>query len=939
MFRNKLQLLAAIVLLFMGLNLETSAQKITDPVLKSILNATARAGEMKPIEKLYVQTDKPYYIVGDTIRLKAYLLNADYFTGSTRSGLLYIELDDENGKMAKRLMLPVVEGLSWGDIPLDSAEVPKGNYTLRAYTNWIRNFDEDYIFKKNFSVSQYENNPLMVNTAFKQTEGKAEGEIKLSLLDGRIQAFKDIDLRVLNGKKNLVRDKLTTGIDGGIRFNFVLPEDKEKDAISLKARVKGNAEFTIPVTLNRIDETDIQFMPEGGTLVAGLPATVGIKATSEDGKGINIKGTLFNSKGEEIAAIRTLYKGMGRFNFTAKTAETYTVKIDGINKTISLPTVTASGTILSVRSDKDSLTVSLNGTATTGTYYLIGQARGVVCYAEPITFVNQGKVSRVLAKSLFPTGIVHLTLLNSSYQPLNERIVFINHHDQLNIDVNPDKIVYGLRDSVAVNVKVTDKDGKPVSGSFSVAVTDDGQVKTDSLGRNIFNSLLLTSDLKGEVEDPGYYFNDNKDLELDNLMLTQGWIGYDWKDVTQAKPALAYLPEKEFIVSGKVSNAFGKPIEKSSVILMANHPLNLIRDTITDKEGRFAFKDIFPVDTAIFKVQARNKRNKEFNVAIEIDVVKPPQFTAAIALQPWYVNTDTTLLGNMKIKTQENTAQSIYRGEGTQLKEVNIKAKKIIPGSKNLNGPGEADMIFDEEEMKKADKISLLELLEKKIPAFRVGPYTRHYEKGWQPRLRPAHVGYIINTQEVHFVIDGLDLDRFFERMMECPPGKRNCYPYNDVRYHFIKPYLEYYTAEDIKGIEVHYSTKFSAGYNQAFLSIQDLNISGWTTEYAYIEITTRGGRGPFMKVTPGTYLHKTLAFTLPKQFYRPKYTVANRDKAPGTDMRSTIHWEPNVITDASGNATFSFYSADKRGNYTFIIEGADLNGQMGYKRRKLTIK
>jgi hypothetical protein len=90
------------------------------------------------------------------------------------------------------------------------------------------------------------------------------------------------------------------------------------------------------------------------------------------------------------------------------------------------------------------------------------------------------------------------------------------------------------------------------------------------------------------------------------------------------------------------------------------------------------------------------------------------------------------------------------------------------------------------------------------------------------------------------------------------------------------------------------------------------------------------------MKFTPGTYLHKPLAFTLPRRFYSPKYTVKNKTTAMGTDMRSTIHWEPNIITDKNGKATVSFYSADKPSAYTVTIEGINVDGGAGYIRQKL---
>lgn len=150
----------------------------------------------------------------------------------------------------------------------------------------------------------------------------------------------------------------------------------------------------------------------------------------------------------------------------------------------------------------------------------------------------------------------------------------------------------------------------------------------------------------------------------------------------------------------------------------------------------------------------------------------------------------------------------------------------------------------------------------------------------------------------------------------------------------YIKNYLDYYTAEDVVGIELMDQPK----YNRAYASNSLLGPKGFQTPafntHAYIEITTRTGHGPFMKVTPGTYLYKPLAFTLPKQFYSPKYNVNTKNIAPGTDMRSTIFWEPNIVTDAAGKATVSFYTADKPVDYSVIIEGTDMSGGLGFGKK-----
>lgn len=933
---NKLrQLLLALLLC---LSLPTQAQRVTDPLLKNIVKTTLSTYEKKPFEKLYVQTDKPVYLTGDTLRLKAYLLNGDYRSPSALSGILYVELDNEAGKNIKRMMLPVSVGLTWADIDLDTTNVKQGNYTLRAYTNWMRNFGEDYIFKKKITVSGHQGNPILASSLFKQTSKQVETALQFRTLDGRLMSFKDVELKLMNGKKNVSKDKFTIGPDGKIQFNFAMPEGNEP--LNIKAMIAGSPELTIPVALPRTENMDVQFMPEGGALVAGIASKVGFKAIGEDGKGITISGKLYNSKGEEAGVFNTAYKGMGSVTFTPQAGESYAAKINGNGKSYPLPTVNLAGTVLSVAAT-DSLKITIFHTpGINGNYYLVGQARGVVCYAEPIS-LSGGSVLKSVSKKLFPTGIVRFTLLNSAHQPVNERIVFINHQDELRVNIQPDKAGYTTRDSIALAVSVTDKDGKPVQGSFSIAVTDKNQVEIDSLGGNILTNLLLTSDLKGEIESPGYYFTATKEAELDNLLLTQGWVGYDWKEILspETKP-IAYQPEKEFIVSGKVTNSFGKPMERSRIALLSNKPLFAL-DTLTGKDGRFTFRDAWPVDTAIFKLQARNKNDKEFNVSITMDEqtfpeFKPDKFIPA----PWYVNTDTTLLNNATSLVAEEKAKKEYKGEGTELKEVSIKARKVVKGSKNLNGSGEADLVLDEQDMLKAGKRTLKDLLKEKIPGI------QEFGKGRRP------IPYTLYGKRVSFVIDGIDIDKFFHPDYASIDQNPMLRAKDDMKHDLfvrersamIDGYLNYYTAEDVVGIELMFNPKYNRAYASNLIpggSSAGVGSSVGTPKFdsrAYIEITTRTKHEPFMHATPGTYLYKPLAFTMPKQFYSPKYTVNNKNTAMGTDMRSTIFWEPNIVTDAAGKATVSFYSADKTANYSVIIEGTDMSGGLGFGKKEIRL-
>ncbi|RZA00494.1 MAG: hypothetical protein EOP47_13805, partial [Sphingobacteriaceae bacterium] len=507
----------------------------TTPALKNYVSLVDATRENKPIEKLYIQTDKPYYITGDTIRLKAYLLHADYLTLSSRSVIMYVELDDQEGKPAKRMMLPVESGLAWGDIALDEKDIPSGSYTLRAYTNWMRNFGEDYIFKKDIYVSPSAGNATLVKANFKQEGNKVETALQFTTLDGKPLLVKDMELKVMDGRKNLSKDQLSTGMDGTIKVNFDLPQTINPITIQAKDVTKGITDattLTIPVTINRIENTDVQFMPEGGNLVAGIKTKVGFKAIAEDGKGTNITGKILNSKQQEVATFKTIHAGMGSFEFTPQLNETYTAKVNGITKSYPLPIVNPTGTTLRVEQNlnSDSLTITIitNQILNNTTYNLIGQSRGVVCFAQTISFSNNTTQVLKAARPAFPTGIARFTVINSNHQPINERQVFINWNDQLNISIETNQPTYSIRDSIALAIQVKDKDGKPVQGSFSLAVTDDSQVKTDSLSSNILNNLLLTSDLKGNIENPNHYFINpsQKQTELDNLMLTQGWVGY-----------------------------------------------------------------------------------------------------------------------------------------------------------------------------------------------------------------------------------------------------------------------------------------------------------------------------------------------------------------------------------------------------------------------------
>lgn len=894
--------------------------------INAIIAAADTIRNRMPAEKLYIHFDKPYYSTGDTIWMKAYLFDADFLRASEKSGIVYIELANDTNKVLLQRMMPIKGGLGAGNIVLDADDIPEGSYTIRAYTNLMRNFGEDLVFKKNFYISGRATRAWLVNFKPSLSTDAGKDNVRLALqfnqFDKKYLALRDLDFRVLAKQRVLLRDKVQTDIEGKLDVNFNLPEKTDVKNISIVASDPKDAtrKMTIPVVINRPENTDIQFMPEGGNLVAGISSVVAFKAIGEDGKGVQVSGKILNGS-IEVATFSSSFRGMGTFELKPIDGGIYTAKVvvNGVERSFNLPVVKSAGSGIKVTNaaESDSVDVLISSTLP-GTYYLIAQSRGVICYGAMVRLTGNNSIKKSVAKELFPTGVARLSLLNAEKQPLNERIAFIDHHDNLKIAVQPEKGSYTTRDSIALNIEVKDHEGRPIQGSFSIAVTDDSQVRTDSLESNILTSMLLSSDLKGTIEEPGHYFEYTKQsaMDLELLLLTQGWVGYDPITLaTKEGPVHPAVPqfaaEPEFTVRGRVSNVFNKSSASTGIRLLSLNPM-IIRDTLTNEDGSFAFSGFPPTDSLTLVLQARNKNGKSFNIGMDIEEFKPPVFKIdSKRYLPWYVNSDNSMIKYM-VTAMDQRREQLDLPKGTNmLEEVNITRKKIVKGSKNLNGEGGADVILDETDIRKASSMTLFELLQKRFNVKK--QFVRNNREDGEPIYR-----YLYGDLNIQLVLDGWD-----------SMTKPKTY---DLSEDF---YMNYLKAEDITGIEIMSSDRFAFAYDPN-ITLERM-MSKMFTVPVFFEVTTRSGKGPFMRKIQGTNMYKPMPFTGMKTFYSPKYSI--NAKANGKDQRSTIHWEPDIVTDSSGKTAVSFFSADNPGTYSIIIEGSDMNGNVGRQTGKITIK
>ena len=926
---------------------------------KSLVSLTAPIDSFNkrlPLEKVYLHTDKPYYSIGDTLWFKSYVLDGVNLTASRQSGLLYVELVDDSAHVVRRVSVPVKDGIGRGQIPLKAIMFKEGGYTLRAYTNWMQNFNGAYLFTQRFYMGVPSLRSWLVNSASKiqKVNGKDQLQANLKLSHAKDPthpvAYQKVEVKLYDEWHYLTKQEMQTGADGSLNISQDLgaKSDGRRIRVQITSLNKDDNFMVtqVPLLINRPQNIDVQFMPEGGNLVAGIKSVVGFKAIAEDGRGIAVVGDVFDSKNNKVASFMPLHQGMGTFEFTPSGDETYTARItQPTTKSFPLPKVQAKGVVMHVINPEqgNDIKIELSGLgllAVDSACYLIGTSRGIAYYTQKID-LNKPYLS--VPKSTFPSGVARFTFFKG-HAPLTERAIFIDNQDQLNISLTPNKSAYTKRDSVGLDIVIKDKNGAPVQGNFSLAVTDDSQVKPDSLGdNNIATSLLLNSELKGTVESPGYYIN-RKDKQawqaLDNLMLTQGWTGYDWKELFAPAKPVKFKTEQPFAINGRVSNVVNKPLPYTKVRLTSLRP-PLMTDATSDENGLFNFTGLPHVDSAAYLLQALNDKGEAKGTgAVTVDRFKAetePKVSSILTM-PWYINTDTVQLNLVKRKAA--IGKDEFELSGRVLSEVKINSKKIIAQSHSSFGPGGSDMVFNRKDIKESGTVNLYELLAQKLPGFKVwGSWVISFDG--QMETLPI---LVFNHYSIDLRIDGWPLPLDIDEVDDRPVGFSKdtllniktvlAVPLDGPRRAKLKLFpnsnevieaLSDIKIEGLMGLEVVYSNK-----NTNRAGPQDFT-------WAHVEITTSSGRGWYRDTPPASVTYRPLPLVQSKLFYSPKYNIVSPIKVP--DYRSTVFWEPDVVTDRNGRAKVSFFTTDIQSKYTVKVAGVDANGNLGDTSIKLNPK
>lgn len=854
--------------------------------LENFLGKLQQKKEHDIQEKIYLHTDRANYTAGETIWIKAYTTIEIENHLSQLSKIGYIELIDPQNRVVADRKIALLAGMSASDILLADT-LTEGTYRLRAYSNWMRNYDEDYFFEKLISVTNGRTDDVLTTSSILHEDNLPTYQISLKNINHVPLSKVNVRFEFVDKGKTVQRGSAKTDEEGTLRIR-ANEKTKAKDLV-LRFENLNRREVSKVVHTNILEaQNSVQFFPEGGELLSGFLSKVGIKALRPNGKGIRATVDIIDTAGSVVASAETNHLGMGALMMLPETGMKYQARVrfeDGSQSTAPFLESTASGHAMMVNPNESSrilVQFSTSADRVSGDdVYLLAHHEGRVFLMSKQKHTKTEAVFRVERDQL-PTGLITLTILDHDLRPLTERLVF-NHHqeDFLPIDNAPLQAGLSTRQKVKVDLRVGDPADSLRLASLSAAVvnlsklTDTADVQT-----NMLSSLLLEGDLKGFVESPGYYFRDPRQInvkDLDYLLITQGWRRFDWKSIDVVDTTKQFPAEQGLSIRGYVRKLGRKaPASGATVqLISANNFMDFI-DTVASDDGYFEFAHLLFGDSTKFLLSAKDEKGRN-NIDIEhIQDERPP------VGQLMGGENDLNTAYNKEIENSKRFFDELEkRGllpNVIEIEEVVVRRErtKVPEHSRNLNGPGNADQVITWEELENCPTLEMCLNGRLMGVMFRNGiPYTTR------------------GGGEMQVVLDGM----FVEGDM-----------------------LNAIHPMDIASVEVLRNVNYTSIY-------------GMHGGNGLIIITTKIGT----ERRANNFRPKGLLVIEPKgisearQFYKPIYDAA-QDSGFTNDLRTTIHWEPYIASDSEGKCTFDFYTSDEPGAYRITIEGIDVNGRLGRK-------
>ena len=836
-----------------------------------------------PQEKVYIQFDNTSYYTGETIWFKAYVVNAAD-NHRAESKVLYVDLLSPGGVVLKQQKLKIVAGQCDGSFPLLDASTSQAR-ELRGVLPYPSGF---------YEVRAYTMNMM-----------------------------------------NFCQDAI---------FSRVLPiyekPSNEGGFYEEKPSIKLHKEVVEQYRPQTKEEAALNagFYPEGGHLIMGRNNRVAFKIWGSDGIGIEAEVLPDGSD----RSIRTEHDGMGIFEFkpTSKN-NSVTVTANGRTRKFSLPDAETQGYVLKADRKDKTLDVGISGTEgmPADTLGLAITCRDGLVYFNCVSQENHG--AQVSVPLDFSDGVCRLVLFDRNGNILASRY-FYNKTDipVPQLDFEPDQERYAPFEKVRLDFTLKDGAGNPFRDRFCLSVRDSRCSGNMSSG-DLRSTLLLSSDLKGFVYNPEWYFEADDEEHyhaLDLLAMVQGWERYEWDTMSGRKDFKElHRLEKGLTINGWILSPSGKKPMMGVKVMAALVPPDKKRtekfDCITDSTGYFGLDISDYYDIARLTIHTTESQKRKI-VGTSSRILFERSMTPD--LRPYYV--PETILRNISTsvrkavsKPQEvhddNMPEIIWDNIGYLLPDVDINdRRKYIDfyTFKAFNVVQDLEMELDKAEFS-GDVMGYL------------------MDKGYQLTIAADSngVGDVLldlsgSDEEIAFQLadtsrlNGVrtfwyvhDKEHCQYQGIFCPPWAIDTKDVNSIMiYDRVMPLTSVMTLTPL----------FTEGFGHHVDVSSQMNVvESTSSSYNYYLVDLEVKENYFLSTRKelmeiGKRITTFAGYSSPYQFFSPEYP--DGPIVGDVDYRRTIFWEPNVVTDSQGRASVEFYNNSMTSHFSVSSAGLTASGQ-----------
>ena len=871
---------------FFTLALALVASTITlaqQPSQDRLLDGFARMYANSLQEKVYLMTDKPYYSAGERIWMRGWVVDAVSHTGQTPTNYLYVDLVDAGDNLVQRIKIKRdATGFNNAiDLPSD---IKAGSYSLVAYTRWQTNWSEDFFFRRRIEIGNSIDDVVMHEVSYLLGEDStATALVRFYGFDGPYTGCRVECTEKREGKKDR-KFTLRTDSYGQVRVEYT-PVEGAVGEIDMYLEVPDR-DFTTTLLLPNLENSIyVDFMPEGGDLIADAKQRVAFKAIGADGYSREATGVVCDQSGAVVCPIATTYCGMGSFEMTPKAGTKYYAEFEHNSRKIrfALPDVASEGCALRVEREGDNWLCDLLSTPDFDCSNLgaLAHSRGALVY-----LVDDLSNGFVLPENVLLEGISQVAIYNRATGKIySERLLFRHPSEQFSAQTKTAVPVTRKRQKVTLDIKIVNDLYSAVSGDYAATVTDKRMVRRQESDENIVTSLLLTSDLGGFIEAPAEYFGAARE-HTDLLMMTHGWRRFDIGEVVRDSIALPTVGfEQTQAIEGRVANAFNREPKGAQLVLHNSYTKRfesfLLGD---DRQGKFRIEGLDFPDSTTYTISALTNKGQDnvLNVRFTNDRIPFPKSQIFSRLKDGKVE---QYIPDEYLNTNK---EKYYHDGGMRV----IDIEEIVVKAKPLESSVFKGVIPTYElPIAKFAKThaTAWDLATKLHGVFAMPDGTlATREKRGVITMTEVLESDSVEISTVQYVVPLVyvdDLETPLEELLEIP-------------------------SEDV--VSVSFVSSARAGHYGPDEIPQAVIFFKLKPDH----LRTYRRNASTSSITP-------LGYKQAVEFYQPKYEVPNQP-----DLRTTVAWVPAVQFDEEGHASIEFYTADRVTDYDVVIEGITDDGR-----------